>query len=60
MSEDRVKLTATQLNFLMDMLEINDPKRAAKKFVDILLEEKLPPKNISTIINKIMNKMKKK
>jgi len=60
MSEMRIKLNKAQLNFLMDMLEIENPQDAANKFVEILVEEKLQPKDVSAIINQIMSKMKKK
>ena len=60
MSKTSIRLNEKQLKFLMDMLEIDNPMAAAERFIEILLEEKLPPKDISPVINEIMRRMVKK
>lgn len=57
MSDSRVRLNKTQIKFLTEMLEIQDPLKAVEKFVEILLEEKLPPKDMGPVINEIIRRM---
>lgn len=54
MSELRLKLTKTQINFLCKMLEIESGGDAVMKFADIMIEEKMSPKEMSKVLDVIM------
>lgn len=60
MSELRVRLTKAQINFLSEFLEITDGQTAVKRFAEIMTEERLSPKEMSKVIDIIMQKVKKK
>ncbi len=60
MTPVKVKLNAKQLDFLREMLEIDEPKAAAQKFFDIMIEEKMDPQHIGEVIDLIMKKANSK
>lgn len=60
MSELRIRLTPTQIRFLSQMLEIKDGPSAVKKFAEIMVEERFPPKEMSKVIDIIIERMKQK
>lgn len=59
MSEVKLRLSALQISFLREMLEIEDGTKAVKKFAEIMTEEKLSPKEMSKVIDIIMDRVKK-
>jgi len=57
---DKISLNQKQLKFIKDILEINDSEEAVAMFMEIMLDERVDPSLISTVVDKIMKKMEKK
>lgn len=58
--QSRVNLTRVQINFLREMLEIDDDMQSIKRFAEIMAEERVSPKEMIKVINLAMNKVKAK
>ena len=58
MSADKVYLTAEEQIYLMEMLELNDPTKAAEKFVELLVLERANPQDLKKYLKKIMKAIK--
>ena len=58
MSYDKVFLTSEEQLFLMEMLELDDPTKAAEKFVAIMVEERANPQQMKKYIVKILKGFK--
>jgi len=55
-----VRLTKKQVLFLIEWLEIEDPQKAADRFIEILSEQKADPIDIALYIDRIIKVVEKK
>lgn len=60
MSDIKIRLNGRQIEFLVRMLEIKDTTKAMQRFAEIMVEERLSPKEMSKVIDIIIEKMKAK
>ena len=60
MSSERIYLTADEQNFLIEVLEINDPTAAFEKFISILVEERAKPEELKEYLATLMTRAKAK
>lgn len=60
MSQLKLRLTKTQLDFICHMLEIPSTTDAVIKFAEMMTEGKLEPKNMSEVITRIHKKYQEK
>lgn len=58
MSNDKIFLSREEQQFLIDMLEIQDPMEAVEKFAYMMTEEKADPGQLQKYIQKMMKKIK--
>lgn len=59
-SDNKIRLNRRQLDFLVEMTEIQDTKEAVKKFAAILTEERVHPSQMAQVIDFIIKRMKEK
>jgi hypothetical protein len=60
MSVNKIRLNKLQIAFVVEMTEIKDHKKAVEKFATIMIEEKMSPADMGTLIDRIMEKQAKK
>lgn len=56
----KIYLSGEEQEFLMDMLEISEPRKAAERFAEIITEERGDPGELKTYLKKIIAKWKEK
>lgn len=56
MSAAKIYLTTEEQIYLMEMLELNDPRDAAEKFVKILIEERVDPQQMNKFLKAIIKR----
>lgn len=59
MSDSRIYLNREEQEFLIEMLEIDDPIDAVEKFAFILVDERADPNKLQDYVKKIMKNRKK-
>lgn len=56
MSGGKITLNKRQIAFVVQMMEIKDPKEAVEAFAIIMIEEKLHPTLMPKVIDRILQK----
>jgi hypothetical protein len=59
MSDGKIYLNREEQEFLIEMLEIDDPIDAVEKFAFILVDERADPNKLQDYVKKIMKNRKK-
>lgn len=57
MSEN-IRLTRKQVQFLLEWTELEDPEKAAEKFLELMVLERAPTSEISEYLDKIIAEKK--
>lgn len=60
MNDGKIYLNREEQEFLIEMLEIEDPIDAVEKFAFILVDEKADPNKLQDYVKKIMKNIGKK
>jgi hypothetical protein len=53
---ENVRLTQKQIRFLLEWLEEEIPEKAAEKFMELMVLERVDPSEISFVLDKIIAK----
>ena len=60
MSSEKIYLTKEEQIFLIEMLEIKDPGKAAERFAQLMILEKADPADLNEYIRKVMKRVNEK
>ena len=55
---DSIKLTRQQIDYLIEMLEINTPEKAVERFVELMTMEGADPIDTYLYLSRIMKRTK--
>jgi hypothetical protein len=56
---EKVRLTKKQVLFITEFLEIESPEKAAERVMEIMIEERMDPVEIGTVIDRAIKNIDK-
>lgn len=59
MMSEKIRLTQTQVDFVVEITEIQEPVRAVEKFAEIMIEERFSVNRMGELIDRILKRMDK-